>query len=259
MFSEILNGIPLYRFAELDAAGVIHAVLTRQGGVSRGGFATLNLGHTVGDDPAAVEENHRRVYSALGVHQEQVVSPYQVHSADVRLVGKAHAGTVQPNTDGLLTTTPGVAIFFRFADCTPIVVFDPVRHAVGLIHAGWRGIARGVVPAAVEAFRRLAGSRVADMWAGIGPTIGPCCYEVGQDVADAVVRSSGNGNQLSQQRDGSIYLDLPSVVRVQLSREGVNQIEMSHQCTACNTEEWFSHRAEKGHTGRFGIVVMLEH
>ena len=259
MYGEIINGIPLYRFSGLDGAGVTHAVLTRQGGVSQNGFATLNLGHTVGDELAAVEENHRRAYSALGVRQRQVVSPYQVHSANVRLVGKAHTGTVQPSTDGLLTTTPGVAIVFRFGDCTPIVVFDPVRRAVGLIHAGWRGVARGVVPAAVEAFEHLSGSQPADLWAGIGPTIGPCCYEVGQEVADAVIGASGNGSDLSRQRNGSLYLDLPAAVRAQLLHAGVTRIEMAHQCTACNTAEWFSHRAEKGRTGRFGIVAMLEH
>lgn len=259
MFREIVEGIPLYRFAGLDSAGVIHAVLTRQGGVSKGGFATLNLGHTVGDDPAAVEENHRRVYSALGVQQGQVVSPYQVHSTNIKLVGRAHTGTVQPSTDGLLTTTPGVAIFFRFADCTPVILFDPVRRALGVIHAGWRGVACGVVPAAVEAFELYAGSQPSDLWAGVGPTIGSCCYEVGPEVADAVARSSGNGSNPSQQRNGSLYLDLPAAVRSQLSRAGVAQIEMAHLCTACNTSEWFSHRAEKGQTGRFGIVAMLEY
>ncbi|HIQ02271.1 MAG TPA: laccase domain-containing protein, partial [Anaerolineales bacterium] len=149
MRREIVDGIPLYRFEGLEGAGVTHAALTRLGGVSQGVFATLNLGHTVGDDLAAVEENHRRVFSALDVRREQVVSPYQVHSANVRLVGEAHVGTVQPATDGLLTTTPGVVLLFRFADCIPLLLFDPIRRAVGLVHAGWRGAAGGVVAEAV--------------------------------------------------------------------------------------------------------------
>jgi len=258
MYRENHNGVLMYRFPDLDGAGVVHAVLTRQGGVSQGPFATLNLGHTVGDDLAAVEENHRRALSALGLDRSRVVSPYQVHSANVRLVGEAHIGTVQPATDGLLTTTPGVVLLFRFADCVPLLLFDPVRRAVGLVHAGWRGAARGVVPAAVAAFARYAGSKPRDLWAGIGPAIGPCCYQVGPEVAQAVAGACPEGAEVVQRRDDGLYLDLPGAVRAQLAAAGVGQIAMSGLCTACHTEEWFSHRAERGRTGRFGTLVMLE-
>lgn len=254
----VVDGIALYRFERLDGGRVRHAVLTRIGGVSQGAFATLNLGHSVGDDPTAVEENHRRVFAALGLSRQQTVSPYQVHSANVRLVDKSHAGSVQPATDGLITMTPGVALFFRFADCAPLLLFDPVRRAVGLAHAGWRGAARGVVAAAVDAFTRSVGSRPGDLWAGIGPAIGPCCYQVGPEVAAAVAQACPNGTDMIAERDGTLYLDLPGVVQAQLRRVGVQQIEMPGLCTACHTEEWFSHRAEGGRTGRFGVVVMLD-
>ncbi len=258
MRREVVDGIALYRFDGLEGAGVMQAVLTRQGGVSRGAFATLNLGHTVGDDLAAVEENHRRVFSALNIHRDQVVSPYQVHSASVRLVGEAHVGTVQPATDGLLTTTPGVALLFRFADCVPLLLFDPIHRAVGLVHAGWRGVVNGVVPAAVAAFARHAGSSPAELWAGIGPTIGPCCYQVGPEVAGAVTAVCPEGAEVIERRDGSLYLDLPGAVEAQLAAAGVKQVERAGLCTACHTDEWFSHRAERGRTGRFGVLVMLE-
>ena len=258
MQREVVDGISFYQFEGLNGAGVTNAVLTRLGGVSDGAFATLNLGHTVGDDLAAVEENHRRALAALGLRREQVVSPYQIHSAHVQLVGQGHTGTVQLNTDGLLTTTPGVVILFRFADCVPLLLFDPARRAVGLVHVGWRGATKGVVTAAVAAFAGHAGSRAGDLWAGIGPAIGPCCYRVGPEVAATVARTCPDGAEVIQRRDDALYLDLPGAVRAQLAAAGVTQVEMSGLCTACHTDEWFSHRAERGRTGRFGMLVMLE-
>lgn len=257
MQRETVDGIAFYRFEGLADAGLIHALFTRLGGVSQGPFATLNLGHTVGDDLNAVRENHRRIFTLFGIDPQQVVSPYQVHSAHIRPVGPEHGGTVQNATDGLLTTAAGVALLFRFADCVPLILWDPVRRAVGLAHAGWRGVARGVVRAAVEAFRRHAGSRPEDLWAGIGPAIGPCCYQVGPEVVAAVIGNEMAPNLVHRREDG-LYLDLPGVVRAQLETCGVRQIELSGICTACRTDEWFSHRAEGGRTGRFGVLVMRE-
>ncbi|HEY76614.1 MAG TPA: peptidoglycan editing factor PgeF [Thermoflexia bacterium] len=258
MIRETLdNGIVRYRFETLDREDVVHAILTRLGGVSQGPFATLNLGHTVGDDLEAVKENHRRVFAALGIPRDCAVSPYQVHSANVRWVSQAHAGTVQPATDGLITGTPGLALLFRFADCVPVLLFDRTHRAIGLVHAGWRGAAKGVVAAAVKTFAHYVGSRPEDLWAGIGPAIGPCCYRVGSDVARAVARACPDGVQITQRKDDGVYLDLPGAVRAQLAAAGVGKVEMSGICTACHTEEWFSHRAERGRTGRFGVVMML--
>jgi YfiH family protein len=262
MIREAIEGVAWYQFEGLEGTGVTHAFLTRLGGVSAPPFNTLNLGHTVGDDLAAVEENHQRAFAALRISREQVVSPYQVHGAHVRPVGQAHTGTVQPATDGLLTTTPGVALLLRFADCVPLLLFDPVHRAVGLIHAGWKGTAAGVVPAAVAAFTHHIGSRPGDLWAGVGPAIGPCCYQVEPDMAEAIARACPDEADVIQQRDGAqrdvgLYLDLPGAVRAQLKAAGIGQVEMANLCTACHTKEWFSHRAEHGRTGRFGALVML--
>ncbi len=251
------NGVVWYEFEGLAGTGVIHAMLTRLGGVSEPPFDTLNLGHTVGDELAAVEENHRRALAALGIARAQIVSPYQVHSTHVRWVSQVHAGTVQPAADGLLTTTPGVALLLRFADCVPILLFDPNHRAMGLIHSGWRGAAGNIAQAAVEAFARHAGTWPEDLWAGIGPAIGPCCYEVGSDMLEAITEISPEGLEPIQRRDDALYLDLPGLVRAQLAAAGVTQIEMADVCTACHTEEWFSHRAGNGRTGRFGALAML--
>ncbi len=262
MLRHSANGLVFYQFEGLGGTGLTHALLTRLGGVSQGPYATLNLGHTVGDDLMAVQENHRRVFALFGVDRRQVVSPYQVHSAHIRLVGREHAGTVQNGTDGLLTTTPGLMLLFRFADCVPLLLWDPVHRAVGLVHVGWRGAANGVIQAAVDAFARHAGSRPEDLWAGIGPAIGPCCYRVGPEVIAAVLESVapdvGLRRDLVHRRDDGLYLDLPGTVQAELEARGVRQIESSGICTACHTDEWFSHRAEGGRTGRFGALVMLD-
>ncbi|MBN1810855.1 MAG: peptidoglycan editing factor PgeF [Anaerolineae bacterium] len=258
MIRKANNGVVWYQFEELERKGVTHAFLTRLGGVSAPPFDTLNLGHTVGDDLAAVEGNHDRAFAALGLRRKQVVSPYQVHGTHVRLVGQAHTGTTQPATDGLLTATPGVALLLRFADCVPVLLFDPKQRAVAMVHSGWKSTASNIAAAAVEAFARHAGSRPENLWAGIGPAIGPCCYEVGQEMAKAISQASPSGTEALERREDRFYLDLPGLVRAQLAATGVKQIVMSGICTACHTDEWFSNRAENGRTGRFGALAMLE-
>ncbi len=253
-----VDGIVLYRFAGLSRAeGLIHAVLTRIGGVSRGPYATLNLGHTVGDDLAAVEENHRRALGALGLEPGKVVSPHQVHGARVGVVGRAHLGTVQPATDALVTAVPAVPLLMRFGDCAPVLFFDSVRRVVGMAHAGWRGVVAGTVGATVRTMTERWGCDPADLWAGIGPTIGPCCYAVGPEVVTVVEAACPPGAGVVHNVNGQTYLDLPAAVRAQLHAAGVEQVGDAGLCTACRVDEFFSHRAEHGRTGRFGVVMEL--
>ena len=258
MLRERVDGVVLYRFEGLNGAkGLLHAVLTRIGGVSRGPYATLNLGHTVGDDLAAVGENHRRALGALGLKPGQTVSPHQVHGARVGVVGQAHLGTIQPATDALVTGVPGVPLLMRFGDCAPILFFDPARRVAGMAHAGWRGVAAGSVPATVRTMTERFSCDPADLWAGIGPAIGPCCYEVGPEVVAAVEAACPPGAEVVRGVNGQTYLDLPGAVRAQLCAAGVGRIEDAGLCTACRVDEFFSHRAERGRTGRFGIVMGL--
>lgn len=252
------DGVVLYRFEDLNRAeGLLHAVLTRIGGVSQGPYATLNLGHTVGDDLAAVKENHRRALGTLGLEPGQIVSPYQVHGARVGIVGQDHLGTVQSETDALVTSTPGVALMMRFGDCTPLMLFDPVRRVVGMAHAGWRGVVAGVVEATIQTMTEQLNCDPGDVWAGIGPTIGPCCYEVGPDVAAEIEAAAPPGAGVVRHNNGRVHADLPAAVSAQLRAAGVEQIEDAGLCTACRVDEFFSHRAEHGRTGRFGTVIGL--
>jgi YfiH family protein len=255
-----LNGVVHYRFEGLDGvAGLLHTVLTRIGGVSEGPYATLNLGHTVGDDLAAVRENHRRALEPLGLDPARVVSPWQVHGAHVDVVGPEQLGTVRPKTDALVTTAPNVPLMMRFGDCTPVLLFDPVQRVAGMAHAGWRGVVVGVVRASVRTMTERLGCNPAHIWAGVGPTIGPCCYEVGAEVADQVAAACPAEAQVIRRVNGRAYADLPAAVEAQLRAVGVELVEQAGLCTACRVDEFFSHRAENGHTGRFGIVMGLEH
>jgi hypothetical protein len=258
MIRDHTHGIVLYRFEGLSGAErLTHAVLTRIGGVSQPPYATLNLGHTVGDDLAAVHENHRRALGALGLEPAGVVSPCQVHGARVGVVGRAHLGTVQPATDALITAVPAVPLLMRFADCTPVLLFDPLQRVVGMAHAGWRGVAAGTVAATVRTMIDRLGCAPAHLWAGIGPTIRPCCYAVGPQVVAAVEAACPPDAEVVRRVDGRTYLDLPAAVQAQLHAAGVEQVEDAGLCTACRVDEFFSHRAEHGRTGRFGVVMGL--
>jgi len=253
------NGLVWYAFAGLgrDFSPFRHACFTRLGGVSEGQWSALNLGSTVGDDPQAVRENYRRVFDAFGITRAQVVTPFQVHGCNVVRVRARDGGMVIPATDALIADEPGVALLLRFADCVPVLFYDSVRRAVGLAHAGWRGVAAGVVPATVQALGSTFGSRPEDVWAGIGPAIGPLHYSVGIEVVEAIQATLPEGAQAATHRDGHWMMDLPAALEVQLRAVGVTQVEQSGLCTASRVDEWYSHRAEAGRTGRFGVLVML--
>ncbi|MBN1259578.1 MAG: peptidoglycan editing factor PgeF [Anaerolineae bacterium] len=250
------NGLVWYEFTE-PPQEFRHALLTRIGGVSEGHCASLNLGSTVRDDPDAVVENHRRAFQAFGVTRDQIVSPYQVHGNHVARVGRTDGGSVIAATDALICQEPGVALLLRFADCAPVLFYDPIHRAIGLAHAGWRGVVAGIVPATIQAMQTAFDTASEDLWAGIGPAIGPEHYAVGPEVVEAISATLAPETQVAPQREGQWFLDLPKAVEAQLRLAGVQQIARSGLDTAGNTDEWYSHRAEAGRTGRFGVLVMM--
>lgn len=258
MHRQDVEGIVTYRFESLDADGLVHAVFTRLGGVSKGSFSSLNVGNSVGDDKASVAENHARVYARLGLSPDRVASPCQVHGNHVAQVRPDDGGRLFPNTDGLVTATPGVGLLLRFADCQPILLYDPVHHVLGLIHAGWRGVAQGIARRAVEAMGEAFGSQPQDLIAGLGPAIGPCCYTVGHEVAAAMGYALPDWTQaMVLEGEDQWRLDLSVANTQQLVAEGVQQIEAAGLCTACNLEEFYSHRGQEGRAGRFAVVAYL--
>jgi polyphenol oxidase len=234
-----------------------NAMLTRLGGRSSGPYAGLNLGGAVGDHAEAVATNHRRAFDALGITARQVVSPQQVHGNRVARITNRDGDTIIPQTDALVTDCPGTALLLRFADCAPVLFYDPIHHAIGLAHAGWRGVAAGIAPATVTAMTAHFDSDPAALWAGIGPAIGPDHYIVGQEVVSAIQETLSPGIDVAAPHQAAWLLDLAGAIEAQLHAAGVTQVDRSNICTACHTDEWYSHRAEAGQTGRFGVLVML--
>jgi YfiH family protein len=254
------DGLVYYQFEQwADGNGLVHGVFTRLGGVSQPPWDSLNLGGTVGDSVEAVQENHRRVYRCLGLDSDRACTVWQVHSADVVLAqGRVPNRRWLTRADAMITNRHGLPLVMRFADCTPILLYDPVHHAAGIAHAGWRGTVSGVVANAIRAMQAAFGTVPQDVQAGIGPSIGPARYQVGKEVIQAVSEAFGPGDGLIRcAEDGSTYLNLWATNRLALERAGVSQIETAGLCTASLTDEFFSHRAEASRTGRFGAVIAL--
>jgi polyphenol oxidase len=251
--------IRYFTFDSFDEAGVKHGVLTRLGGVSPEPWSSLNVGGTVGDIAHRVAENRRRSFQAFQRSPESGFDVWLVHSADVVITRSArseHEG--YRKADVILTDVPEVTLFMRFADCVPILLYDPVRKAVGLVHAGWPGTVKKAAAAAVEAMQAEYHTRPEDLLAGIGPSIAAHHYPVRQDVIDQVEDAFGEeAASLLISHSGEVQFDLWKANHLVLSRAGVKRIEISGICTACSTDEWFSHRAENGKTGRFGALIAL--
>ena len=257
---EEKNGLRYFYFSSLNLPEITQAVFTRRGGVSLSPWESLNLGGTVGDDRASVIENRRRAFSAVGRSFDSLYDVWQVHSAKVVKVAAPLASPEDIiKADAMVTDNPNVSLFMRFADCVPVLFYDPVRGAIGLAHAGWQGTVRKVVTATVEAMQEHYGSLPEDILAGIGPSIGPDHYEIGPDVIAEVERAfSAEVTSLLQSVDGAVKLDLWKANKIALEQAGVTQIEIAEICTACHVEDWYSHRAENGRTGRFGALIGLE-
>jgi YfiH family protein len=226
------------RWLEADLGAARAAFSTRRGGVSEEPFDSLNLGLLTDDAPEAVAENRRRLSNALGFEPEQITFARQVHGT--RLIEHPRAdGLVE--ADGHVVREPGLAPLVFTADCLPVAVAGP--KGVAMLHAGWRGLAGGILAAGAEAVEATS--------AAIGPGIGPCCYEVGEEVLDAF---SDLGEGVAEGR----MLNLSEIARRQLAVAGVERVESAGLCTSCEAELFFSHRRDKGRTGRQGGVAWVE-
>jgi YfiH family protein len=274
-----------------------HGIFTRQGGCSEAPYRGLNTSTSLkgGDSIENVASNRQLTLQALDIAHYPCVTLWQVHGADVVTVDtndeewrtdwayssyyyqKWTAPTIRKG-DALISKQRGLALALSFADCTPITFYDPVEQVIGIAHGGWRGTARGIVFATVETLQQQFGCRVENIYAGIGPAIGPCCYEVSRDVEEhfldrvqfadmptneryrALVREAAVFSVLQQAEKESLRLDLRATNRKQLQMAGLDpaHIEDADICTGCNTDSFFSHRCEKGLTGRFPVIMALQ-
>lgn len=247
-----------YQF-DIFSKDVINAVFTRQGGVSPEPWHSLNLSISVGDEPERVAANRVRAFEALGRDPASIHDVWLVHGTDI-----IYADNPRPlseplhKADILFTDNPNVSLFMRFADCVPLLFHDPKKGVVGIAHAGWMGTVKGVAEASIKGMQARYGSDPADVIAGIGPSISVDQYEVGEEVAAQFREKYGaDSDRILQMRNGKIHLDLWTANVIQLQNMGVEQIQVSGLCTASHLDDWFSHRAEKGKTGRFGALLAL--
>jgi YfiH family protein len=252
------DGLRYYSF-DIFPATVKQGVFTRRGGVSLAPWHSLNLGGAVGDDPANVAENRKRVFHTMGCDPASIHDVWLVHSTDIVYADSPRQLDGPPlKADIIFTDKPEVSLFMRFGDCVPILLHDLKKKVIGIAHAGWMGTLRGVVGAAVRGMESRYGSNPKDIIAGIGPSIGVDHYEVGADVISQFQEKYARDmDQIVQSKNGSTFLDLWAANAIQLKSAGVEQVQVSGLCTACHLDDWYSHRAEKGKTGRFGALMAL--
>ncbi|MBR2048991.1 MAG: peptidoglycan editing factor PgeF [Oscillospiraceae bacterium] len=238
-----------------DSISVPHCFTTRLGGVSTGCLASLNLGIHRGDTRENLMENYRILGDAVGFRPEELVFTRQTHTDIVRIVDETNAGEglfrpVEPECDGLITNVPGLTLAAFTADCTPILLHDPVTGAVGAVHAGWRGTVADIAGKAVRAMVAAYGCKPENIRAAIGPNIGFCCFETDRDVPDAVRALLGQESGEYIRTVGEKYrVDLKGVNRALLQRAGVRYIDVSCECTACRPDRFWSHRITGGSRG----------
>lgn len=223
---------------------------TRHGGISKAPFSFLNLGLYSDDLPDSVRENRKRFFDAFGAGESSVAGAYQVHGDAVLLVKKPGQ---YKGYDALITRQRGLFLTVTVADCTPILLADPVQRAVAAIHAGWKGTAAGITGKAVAAMVREFGTRPANCYAYVGTCIGASNYEVDADVADHFPDDFKRWDDAR----GKFFLDLKAANQAQLTGAGIpeSQIGISPFCTYENNDTFFSHRKEKGRTGRMLALI----
>lgn len=246
---------------------LVHGFSARQGGVSPAPFDTLNMALHVGDDPRAVWENRTRYLRALGLDPAHICTIRQVHGTEVVRALRSDAGRgarsdgdTLADADAIITDDSGVALLLCYADCVPVLLYDPVHHAAGLVHAGWKGTVQCIAAKTLVRMGEEFGTAASAVLVGIGPSIGSDCYTVGTEVAERFRTAfSAHADKILRERDGEIHLDLWAANRFQLMEAGVadDKIDCANVCTSCARTSFYSYRAAGGRTGRLAAVMEL--
>ncbi|BBB92995.1 MAG TPA: peptidoglycan editing factor PgeF [Methylomusa anaerophila] len=253
-------------FTHLTRKGVVHGISTRLGGVSQLPYASLNLGLHTGDCREDVWTNRSLFCKSLGLNASDAVTAEQTHGDQVWVVNNEDKGKGARNysdsirgTDALITNVSHLPLMLFYADCVPVIIYDPVKKAIGVSHAGWKGSVAKIAQKTILAMANNYDSKPSDCLVGIGPSIGPCCYEVDQIVVEKLRSNFSDWNDFVTAHNDRWKLNLWAVNQRQLEQIGVKSenIVVSGICTSCNTAVYFSHRAELGTTGRLAAVVSL--
>jgi polyphenol oxidase len=262
------TGLLFIQFSHIAATGLVeHGITTRTGGFSTGQWATLNVGYMAGDQPQHVRANRRLICESMGLTLDAWTNGRQQHTDHIERVAAEDRGRGAyssedcfPGTDGLITDQPDILLAAFFADCTPLLLLDPVQPAIGVVHAGWKGTAKGIAARTVAEMTEAYGTKPEDILAGIGPSIGPCCYEVDEPVIDQFADARFGRCLQPAVAEGKAFLDLVEANRQCLIHAGVNptKIQTVSLCTSCRTDLFFSHRKEQGRTGRLAAVMAIK-
>jgi len=250
---------------------ITHFVTTRSGGNSGPPFESMNLGLSSGDNPIRVMENRRRLAAALDFNVECMVSSWQVHGDKVRIItldsiseDASYCRIPKVSADAMISDVPNICLTVVVADCAPVMFYDPVKKIIGIAHAGWRGTVKSIVSRVVENLERTFGCDPGNILTAVGPSIGPCCYEVGPEVIGEVESSFGRVDGLIKKIDkndknGKGYFDLWAANRRLLIESGIREenIEMAEQCTMCHHDTFFSYRYHGKKSGRMAAGIML--
>ena len=261
--SVVKEKIGQLEYLRAESIGLPHGFTTRLGGVSQGYLDSLNIGANRGDDPGNVAENYAILANALGFSLENLVLTRQVHGDIVRVVTKADHVSLDhhdyPESDALVTCDPGTALVVFTADCTPILLHDPVTGAVGAIHAGWRGTALDIAGKTVEKMVAEFGCRPENIRAAIGPNLSVCCFETDEDVPQALLATFGQAvEDWIHPKEDKFYVNLKEINAHALRRRGVQQVEISGECTMCSHHRYWSHRFTRGVRGSQGAIILCK-
>ena len=263
------NGVTYLTFPLLERAGLIHGFTTRLGGVSTGDCASMNLGFTRGDREEDVRENYKRIGQALGIDMSKAVLSHQVHKTEIFVAGKEDQGRgVDPSQerlfeiDGLMTKEEGIPLVTFFADCVPLLFYDPKKKVIASSHSGWRGTVEKIGAKTVKKMEQEFGCKPEDILAVIGPSICQDCYEVSEDVAkefEKVFTREEYEEMILDKKNGKYQLDLWKANEDILLGSGIEKkhLAVTDLCTCCNPEFLFSHRASHGRRGNLSAILCL--
>jgi len=269
MIERHLNSLPLWFFKNLlKHREISHFVSTRAGGFSNPPYDSLNLGFHVGDNQEIVLKNRERLATALKIPLDNFTTASQIHDRNVAVIteelrgrGTFNFDTAISATDAMVTDTPDICLMVLQADCVPFLFFDSKKKVIGVAHAGWKGTVRVIAQNAVKVLKEKFNCLPDDILVGIGPSIGPCCYEVGPEVVIQIDKAFHNKREcISETPDGKCYFNLWEANKTQLVQAGIPErnIEVARICTYCNHTHFFSYRHQQRETGRFGAGIMLK-
>ncbi len=259
MIRNVKNGIEYFTFESFPQDRLINACFTRNGGISPVPWKSLNVGGTVGDSRENVVENRFRIFSTVERNVESIYDVWQVHGIDYKIAKKPRElDKGHEKADIILTKQKSLTLMMRFADCVPIFLFDPIKNAIAIAHAGWMGTVNKIGEKVVHVMCKEFGSIPKNIISAIGPSIGPDHYEIGKDLLNKINFGFPDyANKVITKKAGRIYLNLWELNSIALHLAGVEKIEVANICTACHLEDWYSHRGENGRTGRFAALFAL--